>query len=101
MGGGEKLPPPQYKVSKNSLITNRARALDWQILKNSSNVFWPKAASRIFLEIESKSTNVTRFVKQQRVAPYIDEKKGKILYHTFIMSNVNYVLLSGTMGTRA
>ena len=25
-----------------------------------------------------------------RVAPYLDEKKGKILYHTFIMSNFNY-----------
>ena len=25
-----------------------------------------------------------------RVAPYMDEKKGKILYHTFIMSNFNY-----------
>ena len=25
-----------------------------------------------------------------RAAPYMDEKKGKILYHTFIMSNFNY-----------
>ena len=25
-----------------------------------------------------------------RVAPYMDEKKGKVLYHTFIMSNFNY-----------
>ena len=72
-----------------------------------------------FLEIENKLINVRRSVKLlgisvddelkfdehvktlcqkvrrkvsafSRVAPYIDEKKGKILYHTFMMSNFNY-----------
>ena len=35
----------------------------------------------------SNSIKVSAF---SRVAPYIDEKKGKILYQTFIMSNFNY-----------
>ena len=35
--------------------------------------------------------NVSRKISAfSRVAPYIDKKKGKILYHTFIMSNFNY-----------
>ena len=29
-----------------------------------------------------------------RVVPYIDEKKGNTLYHTFIMSSFNYCLLT-------
>ena len=74
------------------------------------------------LEIESKTINVTRSVKLlgitvedelkfdkdvkalcqkvckkvgafSRVAPHLDEKKGKILYHTFIKSHFNYCLL--------
>ena len=78
-----------------------------------------KQPQEFFLEIENKSIDVTRSVKLlginvydelkfdkhvktmcqnvsrkisafPRVAPYIDEKKGKIMYHTFIMSNFNY-----------
>ena len=78
-----------------------------------------KQHQEFFLEIENKSIDVTRSVELlginvddelkfnkhvktmcqnvsrkisgfSRVAPYIDEKTGKILYHTFIMSNFNY-----------
>ena len=78
-----------------------------------------KQHQEFFLEIENKSIDVTRSVKLlginvddelkfdkhvktmcqnvsrkisafSRVVPYIDEKKGEILYHTFIMSNFNY-----------
>ena len=78
-----------------------------------------KQHQEFFLEVKNKSIDVTRSVRLlginvddelkfdkhvktmcqnvsrkisafSRVAPYIDEKKGKILYHIFIMSNFNY-----------
>ena len=81
--------------------------------------FGLKQHQEFLLEIENKSINVTRAVKLlgmnvddemkfdkhgktpcqnvgrkisafSRVAPCIDKKKGKILFHTFIMSNLNY-----------
>ena len=92
----------------------------WQIPEKFQVMFLGlKQHQEFFLEIENKSINVTRSVKLlgisvddelkfdkhvktlcqkvsrkvsafSRVAPYIDKKKGKILYHTFIMSNFNY-----------
>ena len=78
-----------------------------------------KQHQEFFLDLENESINVTRSVKPlgisvddelkfdkhvktlcqkvsrkvsafSRVTPYIDERKGKILYNTFIMSNFNY-----------
>ena len=41
--------------------------------------------------VKTVCQNVSRKISAfSRLAPYIDEKKGKFLYHTFIMSNFNY-----------
>ena len=41
--------------------------------------------------VKTMCQNVSRKISAfSRVVPYIYEKKGKILYHTFIMSNFNY-----------
>ena len=41
--------------------------------------------------VKTMCQNVSRKISAfSRVAPVIDEKKGEILYHTFIMSNFNY-----------
>ena len=98
----------------------------WQIPKKFQVIFLGLKQNQVFLlEIGNRIVEATRSVKLlgitvddelrfykhvktlcqkvckevsafSRIAPYLNEKKGKILYHTLIMSNFNYCPLIWT-----
>ena len=75
----------RFSTMNNHFIEDFGTMDRFSTMNNHFNDGWLLRRRNIFDPMDGNS-----HPSFSRVAPYIDEKKGKILYNTFIMSNFNY-----------